>query len=1121
MGMFDWLWGEEQPAEDFEPRPLFGPGSAIEEEKQDASKPVVPTVQPVDIPETGEDRALSLHNLFNDIVVTPVKLAGKALIKPAAYASAGALKELDDETRAMVQAAGKSLVEHPQALLPTAGEYVGGILYGLPGALGGAAAGQLLQSVIDRKMPRPLDVVENLMLAPLGYGAVASPTRGKIMKDARALVEAGEEPSLIGEKLLKQSDNQDLIRPTINRRELQPQGEQIADDLLNHINDVVKQQRAEKAAKYQETIDRPLVEPSLLNKVDELEQAGPQAEPLAELFGIHPRQDALEQLALRKEKRATAERGLAHMQEEDTRLAAANQRLDVDPEFSNLKEDIQQFSRKNALRKAGGEDLEDLNVNAIADTGLGKGVSHLVADNPLSKYIIAPLIERGLGPTGFRKNLEEMGMFPAMWDPQRILSKSGGEAEKLALDAHESDLLSHMLGDYFDKKGLEVFDKHGITADDHGVLDILHTTPEFYDLAMANPTAKTKDLLDTFEQTTGKHIEIDPKDYERLDRARKWTQAWHDQVTDPLIAVLRRLDPEQKTMEGFNTRMLLPTFTHAREANELDWQIQHLQQGLARLAPESRAGDAGAMLQNQIAGLERKRGVAMRAADETEKNVREALRMSEQFGIIPNKLTNPSFKMKHTDIGFDLDVRGSARDYIRGLVNKAVYDQYLPRMHEYIANTKDPRLQRYMTAYTQDQLGKRKQVGLQRLRDNLTRFTNEKVADKAIQSLDTVSAWNGLSNIGLNMKFPLLQQGQLLTNVLPVVKEEAFNHGMAQAMLNPEAWEKAKRAGVISSGLSAAWADETLGPKGQRMIKWMRDANRLPEVSENFNRVATYNAALYQAEKKGLRGKAARDRAVDTTLFTNFGYTPAHRATAAGTLTGNLMMRYRSYSLKYGNMLAKLIDNGDVGAAAQSLATAMALSGTSGIPLYGLAQGVLARRGIAAPQVTPFEETTGIGMGGSANPIPTLPELDWTLAGPIIGPPVAVAHGVVTGDSEEFTKGAKGVLGSAASHLLSGTDELLRGGETKTPTGRLKMRRETPDVVKSMFNLGPTARATYARERADISNALEAHDYTSLTSRLAHARNAGIVDLKSLVSESKAALTRKDRESWFDDLLGR
>lgn len=1117
-------------------------------------------------------------NLFGAVTGIP-QLALRALQGPRG------LQEVVEGVGSGISEGVKDTIEDPTRALPFLGEMGGALLLKSPsGALGGRVLGESLRSLIKGESTFTPEAVSNIILSPLSEATINVP-RGVLARKGLVKGEdLSVAPSTIVERpvLSPQADAlaTNLLKEAREKADAKralaySKATDLADYQPSVTSDVGK--AIEKKIPFRQADDLPLPLrppesadiPPTPSVIEEL--VTPKIKSRAIVFGegagtrtkvrssvreqeIPTLVDYLDEIAETKPgKISTGEIPAYRGLELEQYLKPANTVKSVPEgaavfsggagapvnEFAEALTDPKVIAKK----EKGKEALHQLDAEkGRTDVALQKfeevGALQKVAEDQdaLAKATVLDPLFTSDHP--FVQQMSKMGLAPWYWGSQRMLRKHGGTQGRYIADlAVDSRELMDTANSYFHTKATEIFDTFKVGKDDHQLLDMIQRTPRLMELVREADDFDVGNILKQVSQETGKRFALTAKDLPEMTRLLKFTKTWQSEVTDPLRAFAYRQNNDPKWLKRFNENYILPTFTSSRKADDLADDIAQLERQFRGLDEAQQLGPYGQRLAEQIGNLQRKHTVALDHKLQNETAQRKAAELYERQGVIPKQLHHAAFKNKYTDLGLNMDLRESAQEYISGFIRKAVYDQTLPKMLEVTKGVTDERLNRYMTNFIFDQTGGRRISGLLRtsawLNDAVTNLSSrfpavakninslkKQIAPEGVQKIvDVISGYNAVVNIGLNPRFYPLQMGQLLVTLRPLVGDEAFSHGLSKGLFDfSKAYDEAVEAGAVQAGLHHLWEDVNQTGTGAKTVRFL---SKGAEASETFNRVVSYHSGLYRAEKAGLRGRAARKKAVDVSRMAQFGYTAVDRPQISGTQSGSLIFRYKSFGAHYGNYLAYLATHNPL-AAIDSLVTALAFAGTSGIPFIGAAQGLLAKAGVVLPNLDPFTETTGIDLGGSADPLLKAPEISLEgLAGPIIGPVTEAVGGMVAGDPVQIVSGVKGFAGAGVVRPIQALAEYAREGETRTPSGRLLVKRSGKDIAKFALGLAPSARGVIAQTRKELEPPVSARDYRSVASVLAHARKRGLVDGRSLLSQVRAANTRSERRTALDELLGR
>jgi hypothetical protein len=739
-----------------------------------------------------------------------------------------------------------------------------------------------------------------------------------------------------------------------------------------------------------------------------------------------------------------------------------------------------------------------------------------------------------LGRNPFAQEMQQAGMLASAFNPHATLNKIGPSGHWLSQNLMDANDL-HVTGTHlFRERAHAVMDKYNVQEHDlktHGLLMVLENHPELHDLILQRGASAIR----PWEAQTGNRLNVLPRDYGRLSELSKFRNEMRDQVLDPMWLFALRRNSDPRALAEYRTHYLLPSFTARRAQGEISGDVQALKQALDSLSESEKQGPHGALLQEQHDAMARKLKIATKAADEQDKTRLAAVNTLYRPGLVPGEVINSSFKDKHTDLMFGTGMRSSMDDYASGFLKKAIYDPVMRRANEVIRSAPvDASTRKWMTAYTLDQLGTRRMVQSATLTNYAKRVPGigKHIKEDSIErAVDTVGRYNATMNLGLNARFYPVNATQLLTNGYGLVGEDGLAHGLMKAYTNwPAAYKEAVENGAVQSGLEHLWNEHGSTARGHVLTRFTEDAlskgNTGVIASEAFNRTVLYHGGKFVAEKEGKTGRAAIRRARDINRMVNHGFSAAERPTFGGTLAGSVLGRYKSFAMNQLSFIKHLALN-DPKAAAETLAITLALSGTSGIPLWGLGQDIAAKQfGYNVPNITPFDDVTGTNLSSAFSVVPSLPGTDplsaENLGGPVLGPVLGAVSALATGDESAGARALWGIAGAFPKRVVQGVDEHLRRGLTTTDSGKPLIQRHPRDVLMTALGAkrGPRAEA-YAR-REDIMRAHEVGDTEGLKAALNKAREAGVVRPQQMLSTAKRLKKQEEnKKSVLDHILGR
>jgi hypothetical protein len=479
---------------------------------------------------------------------------------------------------------------------------------------------------------------------------------------------------------------------------------------------------------------------------------------------------------------------------------------------------------------------------------------------------------------------------------------------------------------------------------------------------------------------------------------------------------------------------------------------------------------------------------------------------------------------KHTDLVFGNDPYKTYLGHISGTVRKAVYDQVLPNIDANLAkfmetqgtNDKTRAIQRWVNDFTLDQVGQRKNHEYDKIATTLNRGGLPISAQTLKKSVGAVNTLRYVLDIAMNARFYPLQMTQNALFLMPLVGEESFTHGLGKFL--PSQWkaaaEEAIAVGAVAGDIPKFFTEDV----PERMLAAAEKAGTLVQFTEKMNRVQAYHAGKHNALQNGLSEQQAIRHGLQVVRDTNFFMTNSNRATATNTPTGSALMRYRSFSNTYATFLAGHIRKGNWDVVGSSIGVLLSMSGTAGIPLYGLVQWSLAQQGINLPSIDPVEYTTGASIGGAGSALPGLPTSMRGLS-PVTAPFAAFAENPTF--KEGAVAAARALAGGPTVRIASAVAELMRGGVTRTPSGQVKTRRTTGRILQSAGGFAPTAENEYRAGRAELQRALSAGDRAALPAMRQRKSDLGAwLNWRELQSQAKSSISRQKNRSALSMFLG-
>lgn len=733
------------------------------------------------------------------------------------------------------------------------------------------------------------------------------------------------------------------------------------------------------------------------------------------------------------------------------------------------------------------------------------------------------------------KELQKAGMTASFANPHYALEHElGSHGHWLSQNIMEAKELHSTATTLFKQRTHALMDEYSIGEHDlasHGFLHVLYEHPELRDAMRTGGVA----AIPQWEKANNVVLNVKPKDYGRLQKIGEFADRLKADVHDPMWAFAMQRNADPKVLGQYDVRYMLPTYTARRALADLEGDIASVTHAYSSLSEADRAGEHGRMLRDQGNALKRKLAIVSKAAQKSDERRGQASQTLYKRGMRPGEIFSSAFKDAHSGLMFGTGLRSSMDDHIDGFIKKAIYDPVNKRIST-IINTApwQPSTKRWATALALDQAGTRRQVQMTRLNDKLKEIPllgKHVTDDTAERAINGVSQWNAAVNIGLNARFYPINSTQILTMGYGLVGMDGLAHGLAKVVSDwPAAYAEAVAAGSTQSGMQHLWKEGNTTARGTKITRFTNEAlshaGKLAESSEILNRTLMHHAGLFVAGKKNLTGREAQRYARDISRMANHGYSAAERPTVSGTLAGSMLTRYKSFGMQYVSYVRHLAKT-DPKAAAETLAMVMALGGTAGIPMFGMVQDQLAKHGYDFPNITPFDEVTGLGLAESFNPWPDIPAVtsEFTienLAGPLLGPPAAGLAGAYEQDQSKLSRAVTGMLGAGIARPLRAFDEYMRGGLTTTASGNPLIRRKTPAIVKGALGVGPTPRGEAYQHSQDVKHALKLGDTGKIMDALRRAQIAGVSRPTEMLSGARRIeTTNKRRKSVLDELWGR
>lgn len=619
-------------------------------------------------------------------------------------------------------------------------------------------------------------------------------------------------------------------------------------------------------------------------------------------------------------------------------------------------------------------------------------------------------------------------------------------------------------------------------------------------------------------------------------------------VSDPLYGTAYALNPDPQWLKMMNPAYFLPTFTQARDVEDITFQLTQLKQLQANLDKSTTVGQLQHERYEQvIKAMTRKQTIAQKVAD------KEAVKLTNLYSTLAERgvtATHASFggfqaKTGAAALPFDLDLRAAMNEYIDGFVRKAVYDNSLPKAHaalqEFVsANIKKrpyatERAGAWAHAALLDQLGLRKNARLQNMRKQLASPYWEKTVGSFEGMMNFIQKAHWVSNVALKPRFYGLQVLQNILTLAPQVDTESLAYGLYEVMFNrAAATERAKAAGVITEGVQAidqtsflkesTFRDTTRMSKPGVVSQMVDKIGTVAEASENLNRLLAYEAGLHHAQLNNLTGAAAHRKALDIVRDAHFMYDAANRPTITNTPFTSMMFRYRTFGQNYASYLANQIRSGDVSRIGASFAALWSVAGTSGIPLYSMVRLGLAKYGIEAPELKPSEEALGWDLGGAESPLPTIAVSPDEQAGVFWNEAQDIYKTLADDKSTVGVRAAAlglKLLGSPAVSAVSAAREFANQGIVTSPQGQeVKSVRSARDIILSGIGLQPSARALQSDTQRRLKLAISSNNPDFIRNEITRAQKKGVTNIKETLTRMATRERNKERTSVLDVVTG-
>lgn len=618
----------------------------------------------------------------------------------------------------------------------------------------------------------------------------------------------------------------------------------------------------------------------------------------------------------------------------------------------------------------------------------------------------------------------------------------------------------------------------------------------------------------------------------QFTRVAAFTKEYQTEVNDTLFALAKEFNPDPKELAVFRPNFIFSSSTGVRELERLTDDIARYDK---LLASTTHGTPEFATLLQQSNALKRKQYIARASAQKAEGALRAAEDLFTKYGRLPNKKFFGAMLPKESNLVFGSDPLTNAAEYIDSLARKLTLDQSLPIMNDALKNVTDPRARKFASNYILDQAGYRRAQSLMNMADYATDAIktfggSHTVTPQQVNRLyDEFNEIHFAFNLGLlNFRFPLINLSQNFLTLRPLVGRDAFAHGLAQASAfmvgkNPELLQRAIKSQAITKDMAALYFGELPTTNVGALGKAIHAGTFLARKTEEMNRLVGYAAGEYVAKAEGLAGEHAARRAANITKMAHFGFSTAERPTITNTPIGSMAFRFKSFTTNYINYLQKLKADGNYKAIGESLATAMGLAGTAGIPFYDSVRGVAASTfGIFLPEVNPIDQLTGLDIGAAMDPFFRAPRDVADLAGPIFGPALKTGIAAAELDIPQAIKESSRILGLPGRFATGGAlAETISGGQVRSPASGKLLAVHTPgQTARALMGLGPTGRSARSETFRELVFAIQSGDPLARQRVVEKAMKERIVGLPTLIAAAKSAVITGAKTSTLEKILG-
>ena len=623
---------------------------------------------------------------------------------------------------------------------------------------------------------------------------------------------------------------------------------------------------------------------------------------------------------------------------------------------------------------------------------------------------------------------------------------------------------------------------------------------------------------------------------------------WRHKVSDPLYGIAHAMNPDPKWLAMYNPTYFLPTSARARMLTDIQFQRSAIEQLMSKADRNTEIGqvqyDRYALA---LKAAQNKEKVAQTSFNSLERDRQNMYTMLAEKGVKATQTNMGAFlPSKKRMLLFDSNPRAAAQEYIDGFLRKSIYDNSLPKAHETLqkfvdANVLNPttadatkRAASWAQGVLLDQLELRKHAKLENISNALAGvpLLGNGNFEKTV---DFITKTHYMLNIALKPRFYGLNALQNVTGLLPQVDTESYAHGLYKYFFDKDnAFKEARAAGVLEPetfqteelrrGLFTA-ADPARQFKKGIFDKVVDKVSALADASENMNRVIAFHAGLHHAETYGLTGSNARMKAMDIVKDAHYLYDVANRPSVSNTPLGGLMTRYTTFSKNYASFLVHQFRTGDTSRIASTVAGLLAVSGSKGIPLYGMVQRELAKLGHdVLPDIPAADQVMGLDIGTGGDLLPQVPTSAKDLLGVFYSEGQRALDTLTTDNAplgSRIAAAGIGMLGSPIRSAISAAQEYSQGGVTSSPKGdEVKSVRSGRDILLSGLGLKQSPKALQAETYDRLRLALKTENAGYLERAIKQSQEKGVTNSGQIIRRLITKQLQGDQTSALQLLTG-